>query len=190
MTREGVGPAGDVDDDRVVDDEVDRDERVDRVGPAAERRDGVAHRGEVDDRGDAGEVLQQDPSRREGDLLLAGAGRAKFGERLDVAAGDVDAVLVAQQVLEEHLQREGQVLDVVVGLQRRQTVDGVVAPADGKPALGAEAVLSHVDLPVIDAKLPVIRARFTSGDEPRSPGGPMLRPDVGGITSPSALLPS
>ena len=50
IDREGVRTAGDVDDDRVVHDQVDRDERVHRVGLAAERCDGVTHRGEVDDR--------------------------------------------------------------------------------------------------------------------------------------------
>jgi hypothetical protein len=35
-----------------------------------------------------------------------------------------------------------------------------------------------VDLPVIDAKLPVIRARFTSGGEHALARGPVLWPDI------------
>jgi hypothetical protein len=104
---------------------------------AAERGDGVAHRCEIDHCRDAGQVLQQDPRGRECDLFLARTGLCEVRERLDIRVGHVDTVLVAEQVLEEHLQRERQVLDVVVGLQRRKTVDGVVAPADGKPALGS-----------------------------------------------------
>ncbi len=56
--------------DRVVDDEVDRLERIDALRIAAERRDGVAHRGEIDDGGNAGEVLQQHTRGSERDLLL------------------------------------------------------------------------------------------------------------------------
>ncbi len=54
--------------DGVVDDELRRDQRVDlgRVAAAVEHR--VAHGGEVDDRGNAGEVLEEDASRPEGDL--------------------------------------------------------------------------------------------------------------------------
>ena len=47
-------------------------------------------------------------------ISLDGLGlRVPRRERLDVLAPDADAVLVAQQVLEQHLQREGQPRDVV-----------------------------------------------------------------------------
>ncbi len=59
-----------VDDDRMVDDEVDRNERIDLVRIAAERGHRVAHRGEVDDGRHAGEILHQDAGRAEGDLVL------------------------------------------------------------------------------------------------------------------------
>ena len=56
-----------------------------RVGSPPMRRHRVAHRGEVDDRGHAGEVLQQHARRHEGDLA---ASASAFGvparERLDV----------------------------------------------------------------------------------------------------------
>jgi hypothetical protein len=42
---------------RVVDDEVDRAQRVDLLRVAAQRRHRLAHRGEVDHRRHAGEVL-------------------------------------------------------------------------------------------------------------------------------------
>ena len=54
----------------VVDDEIDRLQRVDALRIAAERLDRVAHRGEIDDGGHAGEVLQQHAARAEGDLFL------------------------------------------------------------------------------------------------------------------------
>ena len=54
----------------MVDDEVDRHQRIDLVRIAAERHHRVAHRGEIDDRGHAGEILHQHARRAEGDLVL------------------------------------------------------------------------------------------------------------------------
>ena len=59
---EGVG------DDRVVDDQLGRHERVDPRRVAAEVGHRLAHGGEVDDRRDAGEVLEDHPGGRELDL--------------------------------------------------------------------------------------------------------------------------
>jgi len=61
--REGV------DLDGVIDHELDRDQRIDLRGIAAEIRHRVPHRGEVDDGGHAGQVLEQDARRHERDLL-------------------------------------------------------------------------------------------------------------------------
>ena len=99
--------AGALQDDRVVDDEFDRHQRVDPLRLAAERHDGVTHRRQVHDRRDARQVLHQHPCGGEGDLSRLVAGRfAVFGgslrpasECFDVLAGDLDAVFVAQEVL-------------------------------------------------------------------------------------------
>ena len=70
---------------------------------------GVAHGGEIDHRRNAGEVLHQDAGRAVGDLLLGLAAVVEpGGDGLDVGLGDRAAVLEAQQVLEQHLHREGQ----------------------------------------------------------------------------------
>ena len=92
----------------VVDHELDRDQRVDRLRVAAEVAHRVAHRGEIDDGGDAGEVLQEHPRGVEGDLLRRLGGRVPARDRLDVARRDGDAVLVAQHVLEQDPQRVGE----------------------------------------------------------------------------------
>ena len=63
VAHERVGDARDVGDDRVVDDEVDGDARLDRARVAAEIGHRVAHRREVDDRGHAGEVLHRARAR-------------------------------------------------------------------------------------------------------------------------------
>ena len=79
---------------------------------AAERLHRVAHGGEVDDGRHAGEVLHQHARRAEGDLVLGLALVVEpGGDRLDVVLGDGAAVLVAQQVLEQHLHRERQPRD-------------------------------------------------------------------------------
>jgi predicted ABC-class ATPase len=56
---ERLGRAEFVHHHRVVDDEVDGNQRVDLAGVAAQLGDGVAHRGKVDHAGHAGEVLKQ-----------------------------------------------------------------------------------------------------------------------------------
>ena len=71
---EGALVAEGVDLDRVVDHEVDVDQRVDRGRVAADLLHRVAHRGQVDDGRHAGEVLHQHPGGLEGDLD-AGLGR-------------------------------------------------------------------------------------------------------------------
>ncbi len=61
---EGAVVAEEVHDDRVIDDEIDRHQRVDLFGVAAERLHGVAHGGEIDDRRNAGEILHQHQQQR------------------------------------------------------------------------------------------------------------------------------
>ena len=82
----------------------DRHQRVDLGGVGAQGAHGVAHGGQVDHGGNAGEVLHQDAGRTEGDLVLD---RALVldpgGDGLQVIFCDGDPVLVAQQVLQQHL---------------------------------------------------------------------------------------
>ena len=121
----GVAPkrealAEHVDLDRVVDDQLDRDERVDLRGVAAELRDRVAHRGEVDDRRDVGEVLHEHAARGERDLRRRLGRRIPSGERLDVAGRDLLAALGPQQVLEQDLQRVRQPPNRCASASRRK----------------------------------------------------------------------
>jgi hypothetical protein len=88
VDAERVARAEDVDLHRVVDHELGRHERVDLGRVAAEVGHRVAHRGEVDDAGHAGEVLHHDARGRERDLLRRLGAVVPGGERLDVLLAD------------------------------------------------------------------------------------------------------
>ena len=123
----------------VIDDDLDRLQRVDLRGLAALIDDRVAHRRQIDDARDAREVLQQHAGRPEGDLFIFGRAGLPAGERRDVGGGDGRAVLVPQQVLEQHLQREGQGREVETF--RGQGIEpevGVIAAPDFECVLSAE----------------------------------------------------
>ncbi len=109
-----------VDLDRVVDHQLDRHQRVDLGGIAAQLLHGVAHGGQVDDGGHAGEVLHQHAAGRVGDLDRRLVGGHPLGHRLDRVLGDRLAVLVAQQVLQQHLQRVGQARHVELATGARR----------------------------------------------------------------------
>ena len=140
-----------VDDHRMVDDEVDRNERVDLARVAAERGHRVAHRGEVDDGRNAGEVLHQHARRAEGDLMLRLAAVLRpGGDRLDVFLLDGAAVLVAQQVFEHDLERKRQLRDArkAVLLGRLQRVIFVGLGPDGQRFAAFETVeAGHAEAP-------------------------------------------
>ena len=59
----------------------------------------LAHRGQVHDGGDAGEILQQHASGHEGDFFFRGAGGARWipaRERMNIFGENELAVFVAQ----------------------------------------------------------------------------------------------
>ena len=137
---ERVGPAEHVGHHGVVDDQLGGDERVDLRRVAAQGLHGLAHGGQVDDGRDAGQVLQDHPGRGELDLgvgLLAGI---PLRERADVVGGDVGAVLVAEQVLQQDLQA---VREAAGSFRRVQPVDLVLRACDLKRRPAAEAVRGH-----------------------------------------------
>ena len=143
-----LGPPEHVDLDRVVDDQVGRDERVEPLRVAPSLGDGVAQRRQVDHGRDAREVLHQHAGGEEADLAVVGdapAAARPGRQRGHVVLGDGDAVDVTGQVLEQHLQREGQPLHP--RRQRRQAVDVVLPVAHVEPAERAE-IRHHLTVPV------------------------------------------
>ena len=105
IVGQGRAAAEAVDLDRMIDHQIGGHQRIDPLGIAAQRRHGIAHRRQIDDRGHTGEILHQHPRRAIGDLALDAAFRQPPDKRLDVVDANRGAVLEAQQVLEQNLER-------------------------------------------------------------------------------------
>ena len=89
----------------MVDHEINRDLRIDRIGRGAEILRSVAHRREVNNCRNAGKVLHQDAGRAIGDFVACGALVVEPGlEREDVVPGNSLAIFEAQHVLQQHLE--------------------------------------------------------------------------------------
>ena len=114
-----------IDLDRMVDDELDRLQRIDAARIATQSQHTIPHRREIDQRRHAREILQQDAGRREGDLMCRRTGRVPAGHDRDVVRADGSAVLVPQQILEQDLEGIRQACDIpdARALERRQTVE-------------------------------------------------------------------
>jgi len=124
IAGEGAGATEGVDLDRVVDDQFGRDEGFDLFGVAAHALHGRAHRRQVDDSGNAGEILHDHPCRFEGDLHFGGFGRVPAGKMGHIRFGHIEAVAVAQQGFEQHLDAEGEAGDGGVFVKGAEGVDG------------------------------------------------------------------
>ncbi len=131
-----------VDHDRVVDDEVDRNQRIDLLRVAAELHGGIAHGGKIDHGRDAGEVLHQHTGRTVGDLMGRLAGRQPRGDGADVVRGHRAAVFEAQQVFQNDLQRKRQLGNAVQAVLLRvgNGKVGVGLVTDGQCFLGFKAI--------------------------------------------------
>ena len=144
---EGLGVAEFVDHHRMVDHQMDRDQRVDLAGITAEFGDCIAHRGQIDHAGHPGEILQQHPRRAILDFVLRG-GRVLLPvyQGLDIGRGHCETIVFKpQQVFQQHLHAERQAADIAKlrggGFQR---VIGVILAPNGKRAACAERVLSDL----------------------------------------------
>ena len=125
---------------RVVDHELGGQQRVDLLRVAAEVAHRVAHRGEVDDRGHPGEVLEQHARRREGDLL------ARVGARVPARDGlDVALVSGPERVLEQDLEGVGEPVDVEAVLQGVEAEDLVLPASDAQRRACGEGVGHGLD---------------------------------------------
>ena len=138
---EGPVRAERVDHHRMVDDKIDRSERVDLLRVAAELRHCVAHGRKVDHGGNAGKVLHQHAGRAEGDFAVALAFLEPERDAANVVGGDRAAIFVTQQILEQDLERERQVGDtdqpVSLGLLEVEIVVFIAVDVERAPAIEA-----------------------------------------------------
>ena len=137
-----VGTGEHVDLHRVVDHQIHRHQRVDLPRIAAEPGDAVAHRRQIDHRGNAGEILQQDARGLERHLLVGVRRGEPAGDRLGIIDRVAGAVLEAQHVLQQHLQADRQARYVAQRLRRLGEREVVVALAlHGEGAASLQGVL-------------------------------------------------
>ena len=129
-------------DHRVVDDELDGDLRVHERRVAAEVSYRVPESSQIDDGRDPGEVLEEDPLGAEGHR---GRGGIPWPRREpgDIVSADDSVVLVAQEVLQEDLDRVGQPGDVGHVPESGKPPDLVVLVSHSQWRPGAEAVSGH-----------------------------------------------
>ena len=122
-------------------------ERVDLFGVAAEGAHGVAHGGEIDDGGDAGEVLHEDAGRHVGDLARWLGFSVPGGEELDVVGGDGAAVFVAEEIFEQDAEGEreaGEVGALLGESFEAEEADGGLAAGKGGGGFEGVGVLGHL----------------------------------------------
>ena len=93
--------AGDIDLDRVVDDQVDWYLRVDLLRVTAHRHHGIAQCGDVDDCRHPCEILQDDPAGAEGNLRGSHL-RGPRGYSEDVFLGNQKAITLAKSCLKKN----------------------------------------------------------------------------------------
>ena len=130
----------------VVDDQVHRDQRVDALGIAAQPCHGRTHRRQIHHAGHAGEVLHHDPCGLERQLDGDRIGRIPVRQPNHVLLGHGKAVDLAQQSLQQHLDRERQPGDLAYASlfeSGEAVIDNRLARA-GKAGSGVEGIGSHL----------------------------------------------
>ena len=148
---EGVRRTEEVNLHRVVDDQVDRSQRIDLLGIAAKTFHRLAHGGEIDYGRHAGQVLHQYTGRHEGNFFVGPGLRVPLRQRFDIGFVDVVVVFLSQQVFEKNFQGNRQAGDVSKTLlcQMIEPKDIVAFIADLQRLSRAEAIhilLCHLRL--------------------------------------------
>ena len=121
----------------MVDDQIDGVQRVNLFRVSPQVGHGVAHGGQIDHGGNAGKVLHQHAGGAERDLVLGLALVVDPGrDGPQIGFTDAVAVLVAQEIFQQHLHGHGQSRDI--GQTRRfggrQAVVGIGLVANNEVA--------------------------------------------------------
>jgi hypothetical protein len=108
VQAQGVGRGGEIDLNRVVDDQIDGDERFDHFRFFIQARGGGAHGGEINQKRHASEILQNDARDDEGDFRGAIGGRFPIRERANVLFADFFTVEIAEHRFEHDANANGE----------------------------------------------------------------------------------
>ncbi len=98
---------GKIDTHGVIDHEIGENDGIDPAWNEITRHHLIAHGGEVDEQRQAGGIRHQHAHRVERQLPPDGRGIGPTGKRLNIRAGDRDAILVTEKVFQQNLQRNG-----------------------------------------------------------------------------------
>ena len=137
-----------VDHHRMVNHQIDRVQRVDLLGVAAQAQNAIAHRRQVNHGRNPGEILHQHAGRAIGDFArIAPAVRTPFGKGADVVDRNRLAILEPQHVFQHHLKSGGQAGKGPKpgGLCGGDRVVGNGLAACGQGLAGLRAVMSDGD---------------------------------------------
>jgi DUF971 family protein len=116
ILAERLGGAIVVDLNRVVDDQIAGDHRIDPLWLASHRRHRVAHRREVDDARNAGKVLEDHAGRHERDFGGASWPAGPLADLKNVLDRNETSTGVSEGVLEQDPDRKGNSVDLEVPL--------------------------------------------------------------------------
>ena len=137
---QSIVAAGFVDHHGVVDHQLNRYQRVDLGRIATQLGHRITHRGQIDHAGHTGEILQNHAGRSERDFRAGFCLGIPVDQGVDVVLGDVDAIFVAHQVLQQHLQGVGQTVELSLRGHRAETVVIVRRAANRELAASTEAI--------------------------------------------------
>ena len=145
VEREGARGAELVHLHGVVDHEFGGKQRIDFLRIAAQLADGVAHGGEIDDGGDAGEILKQDARGHERDFFFGGAAALEGSQPARArmsSAWTKRSSSWRSKIFEQNLQREGKPrgLADAGALERVEAIDFKGVAAHGESGAGAKRV--------------------------------------------------
>ena len=107
LLERGCG-AGDIHHHRMVNHQVNGNQRVHLARIATQAKQGIAHGGKVHHGGHASEILQQDARGAEGHFLIGTAFLHPFGDLLRVIHRIGTAIFEAQHIFQQHLEAIGQ----------------------------------------------------------------------------------
>ena len=95
---------------RVVDDQIDRRQRIDLLRIATSPRNRITHGGQIHDRRHPGKVLHQHPRRTVLNFTVGSTLLQPLTYGANIIQRDRLAILITQQILQQHLERLGQLL--------------------------------------------------------------------------------